>query len=81
VLPYFFKLMALSLWSKQLPRPSFALPDKQESMAALSALLESGKLTPFIDRTYPLGEMPEAMRYLQRGDALGKVVVTMGTEA
>ena len=43
------------------------------------AHLQSGQrvLTPVIDRTYPLGEAPEAMRYLEAGHARGKVVVTV----
>ena len=53
------------------------MPDKKESMALLRELLESGKLTPHIDRTYPLSEVPEAIRYLQEGRAKGKVVITV----
>ena len=41
-------------------------------MAALKELLEAGKLTPVIDRTYPLSEVREAMRYLQSGQARSK---------
>ena len=40
-------------------------------------LIESGKLTPVIDRTYPLAEVPEAIRYLEEGHARGKVVITV----
>ncbi len=46
-------------------------------MALLRELLESGKLTPPIDRTYPLSEVPDAIRYLQDGHAKGKVVITV----
>jgi NADPH:quinone reductase-like Zn-dependent oxidoreductase len=38
--------------------------------------LEAGKLTPIIDRTYPLSEVPEAMRYLIDGHPRGKVIIT-----
>jgi NADPH:quinone reductase-like Zn-dependent oxidoreductase len=34
-----------------------------------------GKVTPVIDRTYPLSEAPEAIRYLEGGHARGKVVI------
>jgi hypothetical protein len=34
-------------------------------------------LVPVIDRCYPLGELPDAMRYLATGHARGKVVITM----
>ena len=61
----------------QLPAVRFSMPDKKESMALLRELLESGKLTPHIDRTYPLSEVPEAIRYLQEGHAKGKVVITV----
>ena len=46
-------------------------------MALLKELLESGKLTPHIDKTYPLSEVPEAIRFLQEGHAKGKVVITV----
>jgi NADPH:quinone reductase-like Zn-dependent oxidoreductase len=39
--------------------------------------MESGKVTPVIDRTYKLSEAAEALRYLERGHARGKVVVTV----
>jgi NADPH:quinone reductase-like Zn-dependent oxidoreductase len=43
---------------------------------ALGELIEAGKVTPVIDRTYPLRDAPEAIRYLHEGRARGKVVVT-----
>jgi NADPH:quinone reductase-like Zn-dependent oxidoreductase len=43
----------------------------------LRDLLESGKLTPVIDSTYPLNEVPEAIRHLMEGDPRGKIVITM----
>ena len=45
-------------------------------MALLKEFLEAGTLTPVIDRTYPLSEVPEAMRYLQSGHARGKIIIT-----
>jgi NADPH:quinone reductase-like Zn-dependent oxidoreductase len=50
---------------------------KGEDLLVLKELVEAGKLTPVIDRTYPLGETADALRYLQAGHARGKVVVTM----
>ena len=76
-LPRMFKLVAMSPFVSQLPEVRFSAPDKKESMAVLKELLESGKLTPYIDRTYALSEVPEAIRYLQGGHAKGKVVITM----
>jgi NADPH:quinone reductase-like Zn-dependent oxidoreductase len=46
-------------------------------LAALAELIEAGKITPVIDRTYPLDEVPEAIRYLEAGHARGKVVITV----
>ena len=40
--------------------------------------MEAGKVTPAIDRTYPLTQVPEAIRYLEAGHARGKVVITVG---
>ncbi|MFJ8019502.1 NAD(P)-dependent alcohol dehydrogenase [Streptomyces sp. NPDC096311] len=53
-----------------------ATPSK-ENLAALRELAESGKLTPVIDRTYPLSEVPEAIRYLEVEHARSKVVITV----
>jgi NADPH:quinone reductase-like Zn-dependent oxidoreductase len=48
-----------------------------EYMLVLKDLIESGKVTPVIDRTYPLAEVPEAIRYMESGHAQGKVVITI----
>jgi NADPH:quinone reductase-like Zn-dependent oxidoreductase len=50
---------------------------KQEDVAALARLIEAGTVTPVIDRTYPLIEAPDAIRYLEEGHARGKIVVTV----
>jgi NADPH:quinone reductase-like Zn-dependent oxidoreductase len=44
----------------------------------LRKLLETSKIKPVIDRSYPLNEVPEAIRYLEEGHARGKVVITIG---
>jgi NADPH:quinone reductase-like Zn-dependent oxidoreductase len=49
----------------------------QKDLVALSDLMQAGKVTPVIDRRYPLSEVPEALRYLEQGHARGKVVVTL----
>lgn len=46
-------------------------------LRALTEHIEAGRLSPVIDRTYPLREVPEAIRYLEQGHARGKVVVTV----
>jgi NADPH:quinone reductase-like Zn-dependent oxidoreductase len=50
---------------------------KSEDLVALKKLIEAGKITPVIDKTYPLNETPEAIRYLNEGHARGKVVITL----
>ena len=55
----------------------FLVSPKFEDLLVLKELIESGKLTPVIDRTYPLAEVSEAIRYLAEGHARGKVVVTV----
>jgi NADPH:quinone reductase-like Zn-dependent oxidoreductase len=50
---------------------------RQEDLRVLVELTESGRLTPVIDRTYPLTEAAEAIRYLEAGHARGKVVVSV----
>jgi NADPH:quinone reductase-like Zn-dependent oxidoreductase len=49
----------------------------QEDLVALGELLKDGKIVPFIDRSYPLSEIVEAMRYVEDTHAQGKVVITM----
>ncbi len=49
----------------------------KEDLLVLKELIEAGKVTPVIDRTYPLNETPEAIRYLEEGHARGKVVITV----
>jgi NADPH:quinone reductase-like Zn-dependent oxidoreductase len=50
---------------------------KQEDLVALKELIDAGKVTPVIDRTYPLIEAPDAIRHLEEGHAAGKIVVTV----
>lgn len=50
----------------------------KHDLETLRQLLEAGKVTPVIDRCYPLQQVPDALRYLETGRAKGKVVVTVG---
>jgi NADPH:quinone reductase-like Zn-dependent oxidoreductase len=54
---------------------TFVNKENHEDLIVLKELIESGKITPVIDRTYPLAEVPEAIRYLEGGHARGKVVI------
>jgi NADPH:quinone reductase-like Zn-dependent oxidoreductase len=49
----------------------------KEDLKLLSDLMQTGKLTPVIDRTYKLSETAEAMRYFEEGHAKGKVVIAV----
>ena len=55
-----------------------AQPNKKD-FTVLKELLESNKIQPVIDRTYPLNETAEAIRYLETGHARGKVVIIVQT--
>jgi len=59
-----------------LPGQFVSAPRKKDSMAVLKELLEAGKLTPIVDRTFPLSAVPEALTYLQSGNARGKIIIT-----
>ena len=76
-LPRVLKLVALSPFMGQMPTPNFSMPDKKNQMVVLKELLEDGKITPVIDRTYSLSEVPKAIRYLEEGHVQGKVVITV----
>jgi NADPH:quinone reductase-like Zn-dependent oxidoreductase len=57
----------------------FMLADvNKNDLTYLADLVQSGKLKVVIDKTYPLSQLPDAMRYLETGRARGKVVVTVG---
>ena len=56
---------------------TFISSENHEDLIALAELIESGSVTPVIDQTYPLSEVPEAIRYLEEGHAQGKVVITV----
>lgn len=56
---------------------TFVSKEAGEDILVLAELVEAGKVTPAVDRTYPLGEAPEAVRYVEQGRARGKVVVTV----
>jgi NADPH:quinone reductase-like Zn-dependent oxidoreductase len=43
----------------------------------LKELIEAGKVTPVIDRAYPMGETPEAIGHVGEGHARGKVAITV----
>ncbi len=56
---------------------TYVSTQNHEDLIVLKEFIEAGKVTPVIDRTYPLSEVPEAIRYLEEGHAQGKVVITV----
>jgi NADPH:quinone reductase-like Zn-dependent oxidoreductase len=72
----FFKLMLISPFVRHL-HPFRGAKDPGDRLVVLKELVEAGKITPVIDRTFPLSEVPEAIRYLESGNARGKVVITV----
>ena len=75
-LPHVLKSLVVSRFVGQKAVMLDAKPNK-EDMLFLKELLEDGKVTPVIDRTYGLSEVPEAIRYLEEGHAQGKIVITV----
>ncbi len=75
-------------FDRQLRAPILTLFTAQRLIALLATtpgadldtlrhLIENGKLTPIIDRTYPLAETPDAIRHLEQGEVRGKLVLTV----
>ena len=54
----------------------FLVSPRLEDLVALKELIEAGKVTPVIDRTYPLGEASQAIGHVGEGHARGKVAIT-----
>ncbi len=57
-------------------RPLASEPN-QADLEFVTELIDAGKITPVIDKTYPLERVPEAMRYLKAGKARGKITITV----
>src|SRR2546427_1534786 len=56
---------------------TFIAKHSNADLVALKELMEAGKLTPIIDRTFPLRDVPEAIRYLGEGHPRAKIVITV----
>jgi NADPH:quinone reductase-like Zn-dependent oxidoreductase len=73
------KAMLLSPFTSQKMGMMMADLTKQD-LTALGDMMQSGKVKAVIDRTYPLSQIAEALRYLEAGHARGKVIITVGDE-
>ena len=71
-----FKTPLLSLFAGQ-KLTSFMAKTGSDDLQVLAGLIESGTLTPAIDRTYQLREVPDAIRYVDTRHARGKVVISV----
>jgi len=75
-----FWAMFLSSFTSQ-KFPTYIAKLTKDDLTVLRDLMQSGRVSPIIDRTYKLSETQAALRYLEEGHARGKVVVTMGVES
>ena len=57
-------------------KPYLGKPNK-EDIIFVRDLIEAGKVTPVIDKVYPLNEVAQAHRYMEKGHAKGKVIIKM----
>jgi NADPH:quinone reductase-like Zn-dependent oxidoreductase len=73
---HLFKMVVFSFGVSQKMAPLVG-SQRRADLAVLRELVEDRKVTPVIDKTYPLDEVPEAIRYLEHGHARGKVVITV----
>jgi NADPH:quinone reductase-like Zn-dependent oxidoreductase len=70
------RAVLLSPFVRQKLRPLASEPN-QRDLRLLKTLLDDGTLTPAIDRTFPLAEVPDAFRYLKSGRGFGKIAITV----
>ena len=76
----FIQILLLGPWIKRTTSKDIrilAVQRNQKDLVAITELCEAGKIVLMIDRTYPLSEVPEALRHLGEGGAKGKVVITV----
>jgi NADPH:quinone reductase-like Zn-dependent oxidoreductase len=77
-IPRMLGLVARSAVVPELRGGSFSPPDKRESMATLTRLLQEGRLRVAVDRTFPLSAAAAALQHLASGEAVGRVVICVG---
>jgi NADPH:quinone reductase-like Zn-dependent oxidoreductase len=76
----FLQILLMDPWLRRTRGRSvqiLAVQRNRDDLVLITELCETGKITPVIDRRYPLSEVPAALRYLGEGHARGKVVVVV----
>src|SRR6266498_3184563 len=76
----FFQILFLGPWIRRTAGRNIrilAVQRNRKDLVHITELCETGKIIPFIDRRYPLSEVPKALRYLGEGHAKGKVIITV----
>ena len=75
-----FQILLLRSWVRRTRGKNVRLlvvPQDRKQVLAITELCEAGKVTPVIDKTFPLSQGAEALRYVEQGHARGKVIITM----
>jgi len=75
-----FQAMLLGPWMSRTSSQTLGnmlVAPNQKDLVAMSALLEAGKVVPMIEKSYPLSQVADAIRYVEEGRARGKVVITV----
>jgi NADPH:quinone reductase-like Zn-dependent oxidoreductase len=75
-----FQPMLLGPWlsSEGRKMTNLAMKPEKKDLVFLKELIETGKVSPVIDKSYPLSKLPEAFQYYGKGHSRGKVVVIVG---
>jgi NADPH:quinone reductase-like Zn-dependent oxidoreductase len=75
--------LGAALWSRFTDHKfaQYTTTMNQADLKFLSDLMAEGKVTPFVEKTYPFGETAEALRYFEQGHARGKIVITIAEES
>ena len=75
--------LSAALWSRFTDHKfaQYTTTMNQADLKFLSDLMAEGKVTPFVEKTYPLAETAEALRYFEQGHARGKIVIAIAEES
>ena len=74
-LPHFFRLMLQSIFDRHLPKITTKMPSQKSSLETLKTLMDEGKVTPVVGKTFSLEEIHSAMDMLIEGQSHGKIIL------